>query len=120
MCVRLALPLALVSMMALSVSGQEAARETEQRPAQIPFQAVFTVPGIEFSEEQHVRVGELREEFIPQLTKFQQGHCGRCVTARCAVLSHANRMGSSRSAIHVGAASPLVGGQWTPMTTPSI
>ena len=68
----LTLPILFGSLIVPASFSQDAQREPNQRPQQSPFQALFSIRGIEFSEDQQAAVAELREEFIPQLTEFQQ------------------------------------------------
>lgn len=52
--------------------AQDARQESGRRTAMAPFQAVFSVRGIEFSDDQQARVAELREKYVPQLTELQR------------------------------------------------
>ncbi len=55
-----------------STFAQDNDRQNEQRQRPAPFQQFFTLPGVEFSEEQQANVEELRKEFVPKLTENQK------------------------------------------------
>lgn len=67
---RLVLPIVLVLLTGLTTRGQDDRPARNPRPQ--PFQNVFSIRGIEFSEEQQGQVAKLREEYTPQLQEFQR------------------------------------------------
>lgn len=48
------------------------AQDNQQRQAPDPFQPFFTLPGIEFSQDQQAKVEEIRKEIVPKLTESQK------------------------------------------------
>lgn len=73
-----------ITLIAVVVAGlisgtgiaQENDRQNERRQRPDPFQQFFTLPGIEFSEDQQGKIEELRKEFVPKLTKNQDAWNG--------------------------------------------
>ena len=57
---------------ALPTLGQERKPEQDRRQQQAPFQFVYSVRGIEFSEDQQAKVEELRKKYTPQLIAVQR------------------------------------------------
>ena len=55
-----------------STFAQDNDRQNEQRQRPAPFQQIFTLPGVDFSNEQQAKVEELRKEFVPKLTENQK------------------------------------------------
>ena len=48
-----------------------------RRPAgQTAFQQLFTIQGVEFSEEQQIKVDEIRTRYLPTLTELQNDQMG--------------------------------------------
>jgi acetyl esterase/lipase len=56
----------------VQMCGPLSAQDDRQRQPPDPFQRLFTLPGIEFSQEQQVQVAALREEFQPRLVEIQE------------------------------------------------
>lgn len=54
-----------------AVFSQDNSRQNEQRQRPARFQQFFTLPGIEFSEDQQAKVEEIRKEFVPKLAANQ-------------------------------------------------
>jgi acetyl esterase/lipase len=68
----LVLPVVLGLFIVLPAGAQDAQQGPNRRTEAAPFQAVFSVRGIEFTEQQQASVAELREKYTPQLTELQR------------------------------------------------
>jgi len=66
-----AITLVLLAALSNSATAQDNDRQNERRQRPALFQQFFTLPGIEFSNEQQAKVEEIRKEFVPKLTKNQ-------------------------------------------------
>lgn len=55
-----------------TVSAQE--RRRPQQPQQSPFQQVFRLRGVEFTEDQQAQVEEIRKKYTPQLAEIVRKH----------------------------------------------
>ena len=64
----------IFALFSIVVSGHVLAQENTQRNRQRTdsFQRFFTLPEIEFSEEQQMKVQEIRKEFLPNLMENQK------------------------------------------------
>jgi hypothetical protein len=64
-----ALSVALTLVISCTVLSQE-----RRRPQQTPFQQIYTLRGVEFTEDQQAEVEELRKKYTPQLMDIQRKH----------------------------------------------
>ena len=69
--------------LALFIVGSVLSQETKRQDArkvrprqQTAFQQVFTLRGVDFTENQRARVEELRKKYLPQLVEIQKKHGG--------------------------------------------
>ena len=69
----LTLSVLLSLLTALPTLGQNARREQNRRQQQRqPFQQVFTLRGVEFSEDQQTKVEDIRKKYVPMLVELQR------------------------------------------------
>ena len=68
----IALSVTLTLVIAGAVLAQ-APRRVQQRP-QAPLQQIFTLRGVEFTEDQQAHVEQLRKKYTPRLAKTQKKH----------------------------------------------
>jgi acetyl esterase/lipase len=67
-----ALSIALSLVIACPVLSQD--RRRPQQPPQTPFQQIFTLRGVEFTETQQGEVEDLRKKYMPKLLEIQRKH----------------------------------------------
>ena len=73
----IALSVILTLFVATTLLSQEARRQAPRRPVQqrqSPYQQLFTLRGVEFTEDQQAEVEELRKKYTPQLMEIQRKH----------------------------------------------
>ena len=63
------LSVAMTLVIACTTLSQE-----RRRPQQTPFQQLFTLRGVEFTEDQQAEVEQLRKKYTPQLMDIQRQH----------------------------------------------
>ena len=68
----IALSVTLTLVIACTVLSQDARRAQQRQQA--AFQQVFTLRGVEFTEDQQAEVKELRKKYTPQLVEIQRKH----------------------------------------------
>lgn len=70
---RVILP-SVVLMLVITSTGASQDGRRPQQPQQNPFQQVFRLRGVEFTEEQQAQVEELRKKYSPQLAEIVRKH----------------------------------------------
>ena len=71
----IALSIMLTLIIASTLLSQERQRRDarrRQQPQQAAFQQVFTLPGVEFSEDQRAKVDEIRKKYVPRSAEMQK------------------------------------------------
>ena len=77
--------MALSVVLTLTVTGSLLSQQERQgarrprQPQQAAFQQVFTLRGIEFTQEQQAKADEIRKNYMPRLIELQ-GRQGRILT----------------------------------------
>ena len=74
----IAASIVLILFLSSSVISQERRPDTRriQQRRQVPFQQVFQLPGVEFSEDQRAKADDIREKYMPRLMEIQREHDG--------------------------------------------